>query len=135
MSRALFALLVVLVAATVYFFSKTWVPALAGSGGAVIDHQLSLNFILLGVVFCATQVALGLYVWKFREQENSLGTAERGQPNARVELTWLTLAAALFLGLNVMGAKLAPQPSSSLSAAPTYVEVTGVQFRWYFRYA
>jgi cytochrome c oxidase subunit 2 len=134
MPRLLFALLVAIVAATVYFFSQTWLPALAGSGGAVIDHQLTLNFILLGVVFCATQVALGLFVWKYRGQKDSSGTAEGGQPCARVELTWLTLAAALFLGLNVTGALLEPRSSSSLSAAPTYVEVTGVQFRWYFRY-
>jgi cytochrome c oxidase subunit 2 len=135
MPRLLFALLVAIVASTVYFFSKTWLPALAGSGGAVIDHQLTLNFILLGVVFCATQVALGLFVWKYREQKISSGTAKDGQPGVRVELAWLTLAAALFLGLNVMGAMLKPQPSSPLSASPTFVEVTGVQFRWYFRYA
>lgn len=135
MPRALFALLVAIVAATVYFFSKTWLPALAASSGGAIDHQLTLNFILLGVVFCATQLALGLFVWKYRERSGAREISHAGQPDARVELTWLTIAAALFLGLNIAGAAMQP-PAATPTAAndkPVMVEVTGVQFRWYFR--
>src|SRR5690349_16689883 len=109
MARGLFALLAAMVAATVYFFSKTWLPALASSSGGAIDRQLTLNFVLLGVVFCATQIALGLFVWNYREQRGAKGISYAGQPDARVELTWLTIAAALFLGLNIAGAAMQSQ--------------------------
>ncbi len=134
MPRALFALLAAIVAATVYFFSQTWLPALASAAGGAIDRQLTLNFILLGVVFCATQIALGLFVWRYRERTDTREVSRAGQPDARVELTWLTIAAALFLGLNIAGAAMQSQTAVPLgSDKPVAVEVTGVQFRWYFR--
>ncbi len=134
MSRALFAWLAAMVAATVYFFSRTWLPALATSSGGALDHQLTLNLILLGVVFCATQLALGLFVWKYRQRQVSLQVTRGGQPDARVELTWLTIAAALFLGLNIAGAAMQARVAETpLAEKPVIVEVTGVQFRWYFR--
>src|SRR5438105_5899552 len=132
MPRALLTLLVAIVAATTYFFSRVWLPALA-SGNDAIDHQLRLNFILLGVVFCATQLALGLFVWKYRNRESS-ASVSTGQPDARAELAWVTLAAVLFLGLNVAGAFMSPLSVTTPSIKqPLRLEVTGVQFRWYFR--
>src|SRR5438270_13755457 len=112
MALALFTLLAAIVGATGYFFSKTWLPALASSNGA-IDHQLTLNLILLGVVFCATQLALGLFVWKYRGRNDGRTVSLAGQPSPRTELAWMTIAAALFLGLNIAGAIFWPQ-----SAAP-----------------
>src|SRR5438128_7572742 len=132
MPRALLTLLVAIVAATTYFFSRVWLPALA-SGNAAIDHQLNLNFVLLGVVFCATQLTLGLFVWKYREQKDPANVST-GQPDARVELAWLTLAAVLFLGLNITGAVMSPlrvATSAIATRQPLRLEVTGVQFRWY----
>ncbi len=134
MARALSALLIAIIAATAYFFSRTWLPALATSSGGAIDRQLTLNFILLGVVFCATQIALGLFVWKYRERADPQVVTNTAQPDARVELTWLTIAAALFLGLNIAGAAMQSRvPQVSAEEKPVTVEVTGVQFRWYFR--
>src|SRR5256885_1787530 len=134
MPRALLTLLVAIVAATVYFFSRVWLPALA-SGNDAIDHQLKLNFILLGVVFCATQLALGLFAWKYREQQKPNEVSTR-QPDVRLELAWVTLAAVLFLGLNAAGAFMSPLSVRTPIVAtkqPLRLEVTGVQFRWYFR--
>lgn len=134
MARALLALLAAMVAATVYLFSQTWLPALASPSVGILDHQLTLNFVLLGVVFCATQLALGLFVWKYRQRSDSQGTTHSAQPDARVELTWLTIAATLFLGLNIAGAAMQSRaPVVSADEKPVVVEVTGVQFRWYFR--
>jgi cytochrome c oxidase subunit 2 len=134
MARGLFALLAAIVAATVYFFSKTWLPALASSSGGAIDRQLTLNFILLGVVFCATQIALGLFVWKYRERAGAREISHAGQPDSRIELTWLTIAATLFLGLNIAGAAMQSQAAAPVGSDKTVaLEVTGVQFRWYFR--
>jgi cytochrome c oxidase subunit II len=135
MPVALLTLLAAIVGATVYFFSKTWLPALGASSGGAIDQQLTLNFILLGIVFCATQLALGLFIWKYRDRNDSRESTSAAQPDARVELAWMTLAAALFLGLNIAGAVFWPSVARPISAneIPVRVEVTGVQFRWYFR--
>src|SRR5438105_15806130 len=115
MPRALLTLLVAIVVATVYFFSRVWLPALA-SGDAAIDHQLELNFFLLGVVFCATQLALGLFVWKYRAQKDQAAVST-GQPDSRVELAWVTLAAVLFLGLNIAGAVMSPLRVATLTVS------------------
>jgi cytochrome c oxidase subunit 2 len=135
MPLALLTLLAAIVAATAYFFSKTWLPILS-TDDAGVDHQLILNFILLGIVFCATQLALGLFLWKYRERQAPSKVGVVAQPDIRVELTWLTLAAMLFLGLNIAGAFFSPARTAMVSdmAKPAIpVEVTGVQFRWYFR--
>lgn len=143
MARALFALLAAMVATTGYFFSRTWLPALASSSGGGIDHQIALNLILLGVIFVATQMALGLFLWKYREGKDP-GAVSTGQPNASVELAWLTLAAVLFLGLNVAGAVLSGEQKDAYNEKQhdvssekdrIFVDVYAVQFRWYFHYA
>jgi cytochrome c oxidase subunit 2 len=52
-----------------------------------------------------------------------------------VEALWAFAAAALFFGVNAVGTRIAhPQHAALKQAAPIRVEVTGVQFRWYFRY-
>src|SRR4051812_41691472 len=109
MPLALLTLLAAIVASTVYFFSCTWLPVLASSGSGAVDSQLKLNLILLGVVFCATQLALGLFLWKYRERKQSSPGSKISQPDVRVELAWITLAAVLFLGLNISAAVLWPQ--------------------------
>ena len=56
--------------------------------------------------------------------------------NTKLELLWTTLTAIIFIGLNLMGShvwaaeRFAPAESGSIP-----VEVTGMQFAWYFRYA
>ena len=52
-----------------------------------------------------------------------------------LEVTWTLLTAILFVGLNLMGSKV--WASERWDAAPpgsTQVEVTSMQFAWYFRY-
>src|SRR3954471_16467799 len=139
MARALFALLVAIVAATVYSFSKTWLPAL-GSINDGIDHQLTLNFILLGVMFCATQVALGLFIWKYRSGRDGSGVSHTAAPAAKTELAWLTLATFLFPGLFVVGTLMTWVPGNFArhrllhGQLPVPVQVHAAQFRWYFHY-
>src|ERR1041385_7801468 len=127
MARALFALLIAIVAATVYLFSRTWLPPISSPGFAAIDGQLGRNFVWLGIAFCSTQVALGLFVWKYREQAVRHSTIA-AQPTICTELSWLVTAAVLFLFLDVAAVLLDPQRFPSFSGHSTNVEVTGVQF-------
>ncbi|MBI2682942.1 MAG: cytochrome c oxidase subunit II [Acidobacteriales bacterium] len=133
---ALLIVIAVLVVGSVLFFSRDWLPVLASLTGEVTDSQLSLNLILLGVVFVCAQLALGLFVWKYRDRGRPQGPFQT-QPSWRTELIWLVVAASIFLGLNLAGTRMwaAYKPSGPSSLPdPVRVEVTAVQFRWYFRY-
>ena len=133
---ALLIVIAILVVSSILLFSRQWLPALASLSGQITDSQLSLNLLLLGVVFVCTQFALGLFIWKYREQQHTPAT-DSAQPSLRTELVWLALATAIFLGLNLAGTRMwaAYKPSGpAVTAAPVRVEVIAVQFRWYFRY-
>ena len=60
---------------------------------------------------------------------------EYSHGNTKLEVLWTVLTAMLFVGLNLMGSnvwaheRFAPAESGSIP-----VEVTGMQFAWYFRY-
>jgi cytochrome c oxidase subunit 2 len=89
----------------------------------------------MGIVFVAAQVALGYLVWKYRERP-SAEPVKYSHGNTTLELLWTALTAVLFIGLNLMGShvwaseRFAPAETGALP-----VEVTGMQFAWYFRYA
>jgi cytochrome c oxidase subunit 2 len=118
-----------------FFIAKTWwLPAGAAAAAPWIDRQFTLTYILMGVVFVAAQVALGLAVWKFRDRSGA-PKAGYSHGNTTMEIVWTTLTAVLFVGLNLMGStvwaheRFEPAPPGSVK-----VEATGLQFAWYFRY-
>jgi cytochrome c oxidase subunit 2 len=133
---ALLIVIAVLVLAAVALFSHAWLPAAASLAAQAMDSRLTLNLLLLGLVFVFTHIALGLFVWKYRDPATP-HEVQQSQPSWRTELFWLAIASALFLGLNIAGTLswAAYKPSGpALTSAPVRVEVTAVQFRWYFRY-
>ena len=69
MGLALMALIWLITLASTYFFvAKTWwLPVGASAATAFIDGQLTLTFILMGIVFLAAQLSLGYIVWKYRQ--------------------------------------------------------------------
>jgi cytochrome c oxidase subunit 2 len=97
---------------TYFFVAKTWwLPVGAAEAAGFIDGQFALTFVLMGIVFLAAQLGLGYIVWKYR------------------------LTAILFIGLNLMGSSVwASQRFDPPAADSVKVEVTGMQFAWYFRY-
>ena len=55
--------------------------------------------------------------------------------NTTLEIVWTALTAILFIGLNLMGSQVwASQRFDPAAAGSVQVEVTGMQFAWYFRY-
>jgi cytochrome c oxidase subunit II len=121
---------------TYFFAAKTWyLPTGMSAAAAGIDHQFAVTFLLMGIVFVLAQGALGLFVWRYRDQ----GAATRVQyshGNTKLELIWTTLTAILFVGLNLMGSPIwAAERFAPAQAGAVPVEVTGMQFAWYFRYA
>jgi cytochrome c oxidase subunit 2 len=120
---------------TYFFVAQTWwLPHGAATAAAFIDKQFALTYVLMGIVFVAAQGALGWLVWKYRDDANN-GPVEYSHGNTKLELIWTTLTAVLFIGLNLMGSHVwASERFEPAGPGSVSVEVTGMQFAWYFRY-
>jgi len=119
-----------------FFIAKTWwLPTGASSAAAGIDHHFNTTYILMGIVFVAAQVILGLFAWKYRERKSSTQvTYSHG--NNTLEIVWTVLTLILFVGLNLMSRDIwASERFAPAKPEALQVEVTGMQFAWYFRYA
>ncbi len=85
-----------------FFIAKTWwLPTGASSAAAGIDHHFNTTYILMGIVFVAAQVILGLFAWKYRERKSST-QATYSHGNNTLEIVWTVLTLILFVGLNLM---------------------------------
>jgi len=120
---------------TYFFIAKTWwLPAGMAAAAPAIDHQFTVTFITMGVVFVLAQGALGWFAWKYRDQ----GAASKvvySHGNTKLEALWTILTAILFIGLNLMGSPIwAAERFAPAKTGSVPVEVTGMQFAWYFRY-
>ena len=133
------ALLVVIwlitLVSTYFFVAKTWwLPVGASAAAGFIDGQFTLTLILMGIVFLAAQLSLGYFAWKYREQPSS-PPVSYSHGNVKLEVVWTALTTVLFIGLNLMGSSVwAAQRFDAAGPGAVQVEVTGMQFAWYFRY-
>jgi cytochrome c oxidase subunit 2 len=120
---------------TYFFVAKWWwLPVGASAAAAGIDHHFTVSFILMGPVFVAAQLVLGFLVWKYRSGGSS-SKAEYSHGNTTLELVWTVLTAVLFVGMNLMSSSIwASERFRQAEANAVHVEVTGMQFAWYFRY-
>jgi cytochrome c oxidase subunit 2 len=124
------------IASTYFFIAKTWwLPAGASAAAAGIDHHFTTTFILMGIVFVAAQVSLGALVWIYRERGSSSSKVDYSHGNTKLEIVWTILTTLLFVGLNLMSSSIwASERFRAAEANAVRVEVTGMQFAWYFRY-
>ena len=98
MGLALLAIIWLITFFSTYFFvAKTWWPHGASTAAAFIDGQFSLTLVLMGIVFVAAQLALGLFVWQFQDR-GSASRADYSHGNIRLEVIWTVLTAVLFVG-------------------------------------
>lgn len=137
MGLALLAIIWLITFASTYFFvAKTWwLPAGMSTAAAGIDHQFTVTFIAMGIVFVLAQCSLGYFVWKYRDRSDAPKPSYI-HGNTKLEIIWTTLTAILFIGLNLMGSPIwAAERFDPAQPGAVPVEVTGMQFAWYFRYA
>jgi cytochrome c oxidase subunit 2 len=120
---------------TYFFIAKTWwLPAGASAAAAAIDHHFTVSYILMGIVFVAAQVSLGYLVWKYRDHRGA-SKAHYSHGNTTLEVIWTVLTAVLFVGMNLMSSSIwASERFDPAGPNAVRVEVTGMQFAWYFRY-
>src|SRR6202158_2245711 len=119
---------------TYFFVAKTWwLPVGASASAASIDHHFTTTFILMGVVFVAAQVALGYLVWSYRDRGTASSKVAYSHGNTTLEIVWTVLTTVLFVGLNLMSSSIwASERFRAAEANAVRVEVTGMQFAWYF---
>jgi len=118
-----------------FFFAKTWwFPVGASAAAASIDHYFMITLVLMGIVFVAAQGVLGYFAWKYRDQGSS-SKAHYTHGNNRMEIAWTLLTFVLFVGLNLASSTIwASERFRPAQPGALRVEVTGMQFQWYFRY-
>ena len=137
MGLALLVIIWLITFASAFFFiakANWWLPTGASAAAAGIDHHFTVTFVLMGAVFVAAQVFLGFFVWKYRERNRST-RAQYTHGNNAMEIAWTVLTLVLFVGLNWASRPLwASERFDAAKADATRVEVTGMQFQWYFRY-
>jgi len=69
MGLALLCIIWLITFASSYFFvARDWWPHPISASAPYIDHQWHLTFIAMAIVFLAAQLALGLFVWRYRDR-------------------------------------------------------------------
>jgi len=119
-----------------FFLAKTWwLPVGASAAAAGIDHHFTTTYILMGIVFVAAQLSLGVLAWRYRDRGSATTRAHYTHGNNMLEITWTVLTLVLFVGLNFMSSSIwASERFRPAASGAVQVEVTGMQFAWYFRY-
>src|SRR5438477_5233193 len=137
MGLALLAVIWLITFVSTYFFiwHPWWLPIGVSAAAAAIDHQFTTTYIAMGVVFVLAQCSLGLFVWQYRDRGSSSPPVSYSHGNTTMEIVWTVLTAVMFVGLNLMGSQIwAAERFAPAASNAVPVEVTGMQFAWYFRY-
>src|SRR5438309_3379823 len=133
MAVALLLAILLITAGCIYLFvaHPWWLPAGVSAHAAAIDHQFLTALWLLGTLFVVAQLLLAFFLLRSRSKK----TGKHSRGNWRAELTWTLLITILFLWFNIRGERLwSAMHSHQHIPDALQVEVTGVQFQWYFRY-
>ncbi|HTC93709.1 MAG TPA: hypothetical protein VK699_09670 [Terriglobales bacterium] len=129
--------LITAVCLCLFWFHPWWLPALASVQGAPIDQQFKLTFILVGIAFLLAQTTLGFLVWKYGTN-HSATSRQQFADNKKAEVFWTALTSLLFITFAWTGARSWSQSHATHTAADAKrsvdIEVTAMQFAWYFRY-
>jgi cytochrome c oxidase subunit 2 len=100
--------------------------------GVDIDRMMTITFILTGVVFVITQVALFWFAYKYQGSEKR--KAYFYPHNNKLELIWTVIPAIALTVLVGFGLFYWYKITGSAPKDAKVVEITGSQFKWEFRY-
>jgi len=129
----LITIIIVTLATAFLFLARHWLPLLAASAGSAFDHQLHLTLAAYGIAFLIVQFVLAFFIWKSR-RPGGRKLNPRSYGWAALEVVIVLLTGAVFLTLGVKGGAVSiGQPIPSEKQA-IQIEVTGMQFQWYYRY-
>src|SRR5262245_9060448 len=109
-----------------------WFPAGASAQAATVDAGFKTALWVLGTLFVAGQLLLAVMI----KRSTARGPVRFWRGSWGLELAWLAVIAGIFFWFHISGASSWSQVMShATQPGELHVEVTGVQFQWYFRYA
>ncbi|HEY1807582.1 MAG TPA: cytochrome C oxidase subunit II [Acidobacteriaceae bacterium] len=116
-----------------------WLPPNGALDGVTLDHLLRWNLAATFWLFVAAQILLvAALLWRLRpsKAEPASGAPDRpGRVFFIGEMLVLVAVTALYIAMDFTGHQLwAARREAGPFDHPIQVEVTGVQFQWYFRY-
>ena len=132
MSAALRLALLLVVVGCVYLFlaHPYWFPAGVSSLSGLIDHQFRIALWTFGTLFVVGHLIL---VWVLSKKPQAGGKPSGG--SWRLEVGWTVAITVIFFWFNISGDDLwSRMMPPEKQGGQIGIEVTGVQFQWYFRY-
>jgi cytochrome c oxidase subunit 2 len=115
-----------------------FLPPNGALNGTALDHLLRLNLAIVFWLFVAAQILLVLALLRRASARSSQASATAAKPSRTllvIDYTALLAITALYIWMLVSSHRLwAASREQNPTAQPVEVEVTGVQFQWYFRY-
>jgi cytochrome c oxidase subunit 2 len=119
--------------------SMNWLPPNGALDGVTLDNLLRWNLATVFWLFVAAQVLLVVaLLWRLRPSAAPPATEIPGRPGKAffvAEFLVLLAVTALYIAMDFTGHQLwAARREAGPAEHPLRVEVTGVQFQWYFRY-
>ncbi len=108
-------------------------PVAASIHGIETDSLLNWNFLVIGVVFFITQIALFWFVFKYQYKKDS--RAYYYPHNNKLEFIWTIIPTIVLSALIVTGLSSWNRITQSVNNNGMVVEVYGKQFKWITRYS
>jgi cytochrome c oxidase subunit II len=108
-------------------------PESASAHGVRTDFLLDINFIVIGIVFFATQIALFWFVYKYKFSSDR--RAYFYPDNHKLEIIWTVVPTIVLSALIVTGLKEWNDITQNHPKDGMKVQVYGYQFNWITRYA
>ncbi len=115
-----------------WHYSPLFLPESASEHGHWIDLMFNITLVLTGIVFVATQIALGWFSWKYHAKKGKLGFYY--PENNKLEMLWTVVPAIVLTLLVVVGLYYWFRITGPASPDARVVEITGKQFNWLVRY-
>jgi cytochrome c oxidase subunit 2 len=109
-------------------------PENASSFGADIDRLFYIILYITGAVFLIVEVALLVFLWKYRGRPDRRATYIEGSTTA--EVVWTTIPAITVIMLGVFSQPLWSRikDPDRIPAGAVPLEITAKQFEWHIRY-
>lgn len=112
-----------------------WLPPNGALHGFALDRLLNINLAIGFWLFVAAQALLVLALLRRRSSRAAQSSAQPARALLILDYAALAAFAGLYLWMLVSGHRLwAARRESAAAPHAVRVEVTGVQFQWYFRY-
>jgi cytochrome c oxidase subunit 2 len=108
-------------------------PESASVHGVQTDFLLNINFLVIGIVFFITQIALFWFVYKYQHDKKRFALFY--PENHKLELIWTVVPTIVLSALIVTGLREWNKMTQGHPKDGMVVQVYGMQFNWIARYS